>query len=294
MPLFGPPNIEKLKARRDVKGLIKALRDKDWKIGQQAAQALGELRDPRAVDALTQEVKRNRQYVTSAAVDALVKIGDPRAIAPLVAALKNLGSEAATALDKFGWQPGADESGARYWAFKHNWTKCLQIGQPAIGVIIEELSSLDMDTRRQAAMTLGEAGDLRAVESLIIAFASNFRDGRDVLARQAAATALGKLGHYSAVYPLINALKDPHADIRRAAARALVSMYHGQTLAEDVRREILAVRPIIENRGTYEHVDRRISYGAHEDLGHHDRTTSCGGHEDSHTDKSSIGVDFPL
>jgi len=25
MPLFGPPNVEKLKAKRDVKGLIKAL-----------------------------------------------------------------------------------------------------------------------------------------------------------------------------------------------------------------------------------------------------------------------------
>jgi hypothetical protein len=28
MPLFGPPNVEKLKAQRDVKGLIKVLIDR--------------------------------------------------------------------------------------------------------------------------------------------------------------------------------------------------------------------------------------------------------------------------
>ena len=40
MPLFGPPNIEKLKEKRDVEGLIKALRHKDAKIRCDAAEAL--------------------------------------------------------------------------------------------------------------------------------------------------------------------------------------------------------------------------------------------------------------
>ena len=40
MPLFGPPDIEKLKTRRDVQGLIKALEyKKDITISQQAALA---------------------------------------------------------------------------------------------------------------------------------------------------------------------------------------------------------------------------------------------------------------
>jgi hypothetical protein len=40
MPLFGPPNIEKLEAKRDVVGLVKALEDRDVDVGHQAALTL--------------------------------------------------------------------------------------------------------------------------------------------------------------------------------------------------------------------------------------------------------------
>ena len=40
------PNIEKLKARKNVKGLIKALGDKDYVVREGAARALGEIGEP--------------------------------------------------------------------------------------------------------------------------------------------------------------------------------------------------------------------------------------------------------
>jgi hypothetical protein len=44
--LFGPPNVEKLKAKRDVKKLIKALNyEKNASVRQAAAEALGEIND---------------------------------------------------------------------------------------------------------------------------------------------------------------------------------------------------------------------------------------------------------
>ncbi|MCC7162462.1 MAG: HEAT repeat domain-containing protein [Anaerolineae bacterium] len=50
MPLFGPPNIEKLKAKHDVNGLIKALGDqKNSDLRAKAAKALGEIHDTQAV-----------------------------------------------------------------------------------------------------------------------------------------------------------------------------------------------------------------------------------------------------
>ena len=53
MPLFGSPNIEKLKSKRDVKGLIKALGYlKNANIRFKAAQYLGNIADPRAVEPL--------------------------------------------------------------------------------------------------------------------------------------------------------------------------------------------------------------------------------------------------
>jgi HEAT repeat protein len=43
MPLFGPPDVEKLKSKRDIRGLNKALQNKDPNIVRRAAFALAEL-----------------------------------------------------------------------------------------------------------------------------------------------------------------------------------------------------------------------------------------------------------
>jgi HEAT repeat protein len=53
MPLFAPPNVEELKAKRDVPGLIKGLAyEKDWRVRQAAAHALDQIRSARAVEPL--------------------------------------------------------------------------------------------------------------------------------------------------------------------------------------------------------------------------------------------------
>ena len=50
MPLFGPPNVDKLEANGDVPGLIKALGyEKDSGVRHDAARALGKTDDTRAV-----------------------------------------------------------------------------------------------------------------------------------------------------------------------------------------------------------------------------------------------------
>ena len=47
MALFGPPNVEKMKAKKDVKGLIKALGyKKDASVGKAATIALVEIGEP--------------------------------------------------------------------------------------------------------------------------------------------------------------------------------------------------------------------------------------------------------
>jgi hypothetical protein len=45
MGLFGPPNFEKIIANRDIKSLLKALSDKDWKVRKDAALASEKLKD---------------------------------------------------------------------------------------------------------------------------------------------------------------------------------------------------------------------------------------------------------
>lgn len=94
MNLFGPPDVEKMKARRDVNGLIKALgyqKGDSWNaknIRHYAAHALGELGDPRAVEPLIAALGDSDFMVRMFAAEALAKIGNRRAVEPLSAALR--------------------------------------------------------------------------------------------------------------------------------------------------------------------------------------------------------------
>jgi len=218
MPLFRPPNPESLKTKGDVKGLIKALHyKKDWEVRIRAAEALG-------------------------------MIGDPRAIKPLTDALKDKKPDvrecAAKALDKLGWSPNISEAGAAYWITKRNWDKCVEIGRPAVKLLINTLKDENSDVRECAAEALGMIGDKRATIHLIIVAIHDANYGvrsgaaealhkiRDrmtiehlsVLLKHGnarAAETLGMIGDPRAIKPLTTALTDKNPDVRKYAFEAL-------------------------------------------------------------------------
>lgn len=70
----GKPDIEKMKERKDVSGLINVLKDVDSDVRLDAALALGEIWDKRAVEPLTQALKDKDESVQKAAKKALDKI----------------------------------------------------------------------------------------------------------------------------------------------------------------------------------------------------------------------------
>ena len=85
------PNIEKLKEKKDVEGLIKALRferDKGVDLIRDAVEALGKIGEP-AVEPLIQALKDEDDGVRWSAAEALGEIKDARAVKPLVKALKD-------------------------------------------------------------------------------------------------------------------------------------------------------------------------------------------------------------
>jgi HEAT repeat protein len=105
MSLFGPPNIEKMKAKRDICGLADVLLKyrKDDKVRTAAAAALGELREPQAITDLANALADTDSRVRGSAASALAQIGDDTAIPPLVNALKERSeNEIADALVSFG------------------------------------------------------------------------------------------------------------------------------------------------------------------------------------------------
>ncbi len=185
MSLFGPPNVEKMKAKGDIKGLVKALTyEKDQTICQQAA-------------------------------NALASIGMP-AVEPLVAALQDkdqkLREAAVQVLDKLGWQAPNGQLEAYYWVTKQQWDKCVEIGSPAVLPLIEALER--GHAAESVVTTLSRIG-VPAIEPLINRLA---RSGPDPTLRAHLENSLVQIGT-PAVAPLILALqneKTRHAAVAEA------------------------------------------------------------------------------
>jgi HEAT repeat protein len=225
--LFGPYNIRKLKAKRDVDGLIEALGYKK---------------------------KVDVQY---RAITALAEIGDPRAMEPFIALLTDTNQDlrvrahAGFALPKLGWKPGKSEAGAAYWILQGEWDKCAavgaravkplierlgcgdarinvpaaqalaKVGEPAVEALIGVLGGGDRRTRELAAEALGNVGSKRAVDALVGALKGKAPDDELGFVRYRAATSLGKIGDPRAVDALIMALEGESPGVREAAATAL-------------------------------------------------------------------------
>lgn len=82
------PNIEELVEKKDVEGLIKALKDKDIDVREWAGRALGKIGDGKAVEPLIQALKDENKHIRRTAAEALGDIGDERAIEPLIQTMK--------------------------------------------------------------------------------------------------------------------------------------------------------------------------------------------------------------
>ena len=95
--------VRRMEARKDVPALMKALRyRRDEGVRSQAAEALAEVKNGRAVGALMGALNDASWSVRLVVTEALGAIGDPRAVKPLVQLLRNknwlLRSQAAEAL----------------------------------------------------------------------------------------------------------------------------------------------------------------------------------------------------
>jgi len=92
--LFKPkkPDIEAMTQKKDIAGLIRALRSPDLDVYTRAAKALGTL-GPEAGDQLIKTLGTKNKAVKLGVIGALEIIKDPRSVEPLIAALKDKDSE---------------------------------------------------------------------------------------------------------------------------------------------------------------------------------------------------------
>ena len=200
--------------------LLVCLKDKRWRVREQAAKTLGELHDSQAVKGLAVVCRDRDGAVKSAAAEALGKIGDPQAVPTLIKLFKDTSKivreTAGTALMYIG-TPSVD---ALLETLKdpHFVVRChgvralggmttdYQIGKPwvresrVVDALIAILKDPDRAVREDAAIALGNIGDPGAVDALIEAM-------KDGSVKRHAIASLGMIGDPRALPAVLDALK---------------------------------------------------------------------------------------
>jgi HEAT repeat protein len=196
MPLFGPPDVAKLAAKKKVTALLKAL---EWQPHEEvraaAARALGSIGDRQAVMPLAMALHDVEWPVRKAAADALSRMPDSRAIPYLVGAL------------------GDDLVAVRMAAAY----ALVGIGAEAVEPVIAALHDSGSYTRAMAAWALGRLRDRKAVMPLT----KVLRKDKSADARLFAADALGLIGDRRAISALAGGLTDRDEHVRSTCREAL-------------------------------------------------------------------------
>lgn len=210
--------------------------DMDLAVRQRAVEVLGQLGDTRAVGPLL-TLLADEPSLRARAVTALGQIRDERAVEPLTKVLRDndevVRCGAITALGRI-WelQQLVRLGDEREVVRGHAAATLGQLGDMrAVQPLVAALRDSTGAVCASAATALGQLGDVQTVTPLISVLLT--RD--EPTARRSAAEALGKMDDRRAVEPLIVALKDQERDVRRSVATAL-----GQL------RDERAIGPLIE------------------------------------------------
>ncbi|PYU97372.1 MAG: hypothetical protein DMG10_31045 [Acidobacteria bacterium] len=188
---------------RAVEALVKALKDKDRNVREAAAGSLGRIGDASAVDALLEALKDYDQCVRRAAADALGMIRDERVIERLLPMLKDPDSEfrsaVARTLEIICGGHLTDRQHAACAVARMKWDDLASMGVPAIEPLLGALEDPKSQVRIGAVQALEKIGDA------VLA--------GEIHAKSVGATALGRL-----VERIIQEI--PEADLIEVAHRA--------------------------------------------------------------------------
>ena len=195
-----PPDIDTMKQRKDFHGLIRALRHRDldtqWKASRALAdlgpegmdhllaglrswnkdtrlgiiEALGEIRDPRAVEPLIALLHDRSNEVRWETALALGEMGDLRAVDPLKESLKDTDRYvrygAAAALEKFPWSPADSREYAFFLAGKQDWDSLVSLGSASISALSLAATDIERSVRINAIRTLGRIREEKAIPAI--------------------------------------------------------------------------------------------------------------------------------
>jgi HEAT repeat protein len=275
------PNVSKMTETGDIDGLIRALSNKNYLIREEAAEALGKSGDPRATDALLVALKDQR--LGTKGFEALGRLRDARAVEPLCDLLRRSSwfgpPEAVTALGNIGDRRAVEILCAALSSEDFS-VRCSAID--AVAKIPDEraaeplcklLEETSWAVREDVVKALGAIGGERVVEPLgralldkepLVAIEAvkaleNIQSpgaaeglgrglqAQDYRVRSMVAMKLGALGDTQSVGLLVAALADVDWPVQVAAAHALLQLGVVNAEGVNVLRTVACWRASGEN-----------------------------------------------
>ena len=248
------------KSQAAVLALVELLRSamrSDYRVGSAAAEALGQIGDPRAVEPLARAL-RGDSVVAGPALKALAALKDPRAVAPIIELqrhdLERNSLEVAFALKAIG-QPGldglvaalearpplpAEERRAIALAVMYTEDPRIEAG------VLRALMDQDPTVRSRLASALGRMKSRKAVDPLL-----RLVDDADRTVSAGAAGALGLIGDNRASATLARALADPARPHLHDVAVGALGMIAGPAAADALIVRLSATRSSVAD---YDHL----------------------------------------
>ncbi len=213
--LFRPPDVNKLEATRDVKGLAKmAQSDRDWVNRRDALLALNRIGAPEVPELLIHALRRDEYWKNrEIAADLLASLNDEVALEPLMAATRDSYVDvrwmAVKALDRL--------------------LAVIREGVPepvVVKVLVARLDDRAWWVRQSAAHALERVASPEAYDQLEMAVKPLHRTLQDEVraVRQAALNVLIRLNAPPTIESLVAALKDVAWSVRLSAAEALETL----------------------------------------------------------------------
>jgi len=205
-----------------VPALIETLKnDKDGYVRGKAAAALGNIGSESAVSALVEGISDEDSYTSGQTVEALGKIGTELAIKGLLTALQH---------------PDSQVRGSAVFALG-------EVGDRGIDGIVGALEDEDVFVRGRAAKALGE---LKA-EGAIAPLGQRLRVEPEYYVRWNIADTLGRIGTDKAVKALEFALEDPEPAVQQRAVKSLKQI-DSETARAVLEKALSAVAPEVREK----------------------------------------------
>lgn len=190
----------KIRDPQAVEPLMLALEDSRVELQRAAAQALGNIKDPRAVQVLMASLEKEERMAVEAA-KALARIADQRAIEALATLLRKeaepteKAKAAAEALKQMKWHPDGSNDQVLLFLALGDSNSIAAMGQDAVDPLVQLLASTSRQTRLEVLRVLERIGKGAASAVMPIAASLKSDSSEEIIA---AARALAMIGDRTA------------------------------------------------------------------------------------------------